>query len=74
MAKQVQNKVKFTSTDKRIFTMKNSTSKLTFFAAFVLFCGSMFGQQDPEYTQYMYNMSVINPAYSSVNKAKVGAL
>lgn len=74
MAKPVQNKVKFTSTDKRIFTMKNSTSKLTFFAAFVLFCGSMFGQQDPEYTQYMYNMSVINPAYSSVNKAKVGAL
>ena len=31
-------------------------------------------QQDPQYTQYMYNMSVINPAYSSVNKAKVGAL
>jgi len=22
-----------------------------------------FGQQDPQYTQYMYNMSVINPAY-----------
>ena len=24
----------------------------------------MFGQQDPHYTQYMYNMSVINPAYA----------
>ena len=54
--------------------MKNSTSKLTFFAAFVLFCGSIFGQQDPEYTQYMYNMSVINPAYSTVNQAKIGGL
>lgn len=24
-----------------------------------------FGQQDPQYTQYMYNMSVINPAYAT---------
>ena len=24
---------------------------------------TMFGQQDPHYTQYMYNMSIINPAY-----------
>ncbi|PHQ28920.1 MAG: hypothetical protein COA80_04970 [Leeuwenhoekiella sp.] len=54
--------------------MKISTSIFTVFAALVLFCGSMYGQQDPEYTQYMYNMSVINPAYASVNKAKVGAL
>src|SRR5690606_23020302 len=23
------------------------------------------GQQDPQYTQYMYNMSVINPAYTT---------
>lgn len=25
---------------------------------------TMFGQQDPQYTQYMYNMVVINPAYA----------
>lgn len=24
----------------------------------------MYGQQDPQYTQYMYNMNVINPAYA----------
>ncbi|WP_343795152.1 type IX secretion system membrane protein PorP/SprF [Gaetbulibacter jejuensis] len=24
----------------------------------------VFGQQDPQYTQYMYNMNVINPAYA----------
>ncbi|HQV24066.1 MAG TPA: PorP/SprF family type IX secretion system membrane protein, partial [Agitococcus sp.] len=24
----------------------------------------MHGQQDPQYTQYMYNMNVINPAYA----------
>ncbi len=24
----------------------------------------VYGQQDPQYTQYMYNMNVINPAYS----------
>ena len=23
-----------------------------------------FAQQDPHYTQYMYNMSVMNPAYA----------
>jgi len=26
--------------------------------------GNLFAQQDPQYTQYMYNMNVINPAYS----------
>ena len=24
----------------------------------------MYGQQDPQYTQYMYNMNIINPAYA----------
>ena len=24
-----------------------------------------FAQQDPQYTQYMYNMSVVNPAYTT---------
>lgn len=36
---------------------------------FILFAHSMYvqGQQDPQYTQYMYNMSVINPAYTTNN-------
>ncbi|MCK0132662.1 type IX secretion system membrane protein PorP/SprF, partial [Flavobacteriaceae bacterium F08102] len=23
-----------------------------------------YGQQDPQYTQYMYNMNIVNPAYA----------
>lgn len=35
----------------------------------------MSAQQDPQYTQYMYNMSVINPAYAGSNeKASFGLL
>jgi type IX secretion system PorP/SprF family membrane protein len=30
----------------------------------VLIATQMYGQQDPQYTQYMYNMNVINPAYA----------
>ncbi len=30
----------------------------------LLFAIQMHGQQDPQYTQYMYNMNVINPAYA----------
>ena len=29
----------------------------------------MFGQQDPHYTQYMYNMNLINPAYAGSNES-----
>lgn len=29
----------------------------------------MFGQQDPQYTQYMYNMSMVNPAYAGSTEA-----
>ena len=33
----------------------------------ILFIGVVaFAQQDPHYTQYMYNMSVMNPAYAEV--------
>ncbi|MFP4844449.1 type IX secretion system membrane protein PorP/SprF [Winogradskyella sp. PE311] len=32
--------------------------------AVLLFAFQMHGQQDPQYTQYMYNMNVINPAYA----------
>ena len=34
---------------------------LLFFLFIVI---QVFGQQDPQYTQYMYNMNVINPAYA----------
>ncbi len=27
-----------------------------------------YGQQDPQYTQYMFNMSVINPAYATAEE------
>jgi len=31
----------------------------------IFLCGaSLYGQQEPHYTQYMYNMNVINPAYA----------
>ena len=33
----------------------------------LLFTGIMIAQQDAQYTQYMYNMSVINPAYTTDN-------
>lgn len=49
--------------------------KYTLFG-FLLLAG-LFGraQQDPQYTQYMYNMSVINPAYATEgNDINLGAL
>src|SRR5690606_14330358 len=27
-----------------------------------------FSQQDPHYTQYMYNQSILNPAYAGINE------
>ena len=32
--------------------------------AVLLLAFQMYGQQDPQYTQYMYNMNIINPAYA----------
>ncbi|OMP32085.1 type IX secretion system membrane protein PorP/SprF [Mangrovimonas sp. DI 80] len=35
------------------------------YVAMLLLIGvQLYGQQDPQYTQYMYNMSVVNPAYA----------
>lgn len=45
--------------------MKTTDIKLAFFAAVVLCATCMRAQQDPQFTQYMYNMSVINPAYAT---------
>jgi len=42
--------------------MKNKNLILVF--GFILTMNSLFGQQDPQYTQYMYNMNVLNPAYA----------
>lgn len=42
--------------------MKNI--KLVIAAVVMLFSLSTFGQQDPHYTQYMYNMNILNPAYA----------
>ncbi|QLE00620.1 type IX secretion system membrane protein PorP/SprF [Galbibacter sp. BG1] len=42
--------------------MKNS--KLLFFVLIITAAQSIFGQQDPQYTQYMYNTMSINPAYA----------
>jgi len=30
---------------------------------------SFYGQQDPQYTQYMYNMNVVNPAYAGSHES-----
>ncbi len=50
--------------------------KKIFFTALFAFvaCMDSFAQQDPNYTQYMYNMSVINPAYAGSKEALSGGL
>lgn len=50
-----------------VFNSKIRSSKqitlLVFFAA-ILFSGSVKGQQDAQYTQYMYNTTSVNPGYA----------
>lgn len=41
--------------------MKN----IIIFISFFFYINSISAQQDPEYTHYMYNMSVVNPAYAT---------
>lgn len=38
--------------------------QLLFGALAIMSASTIFGQQDPQYTQYMYNMSILNPAYA----------
>ena len=38
--------------------------KLLFGILALMSVTTVFGQQDPQYTQYMYNMNVLNPAYA----------
>ncbi|MEP6262337.1 MAG: type IX secretion system membrane protein PorP/SprF [Gillisia sp.] len=47
--------------------MKNTIIKYLIFTGIILFSFKGMSQQDPLYTQYMYNMSVINPAYATDN-------
>jgi type IX secretion system PorP/SprF family membrane protein len=42
--------------------MKKITQILIVFLLLIIQCS--YGQQDPHYTQYMYNMNILNPAYA----------
>lgn len=44
----------------KIIEMKKTTNILVIFT--LLLSGMMYGQQDPHYTQYMYNQNILNPA------------
>ncbi|MCD9575645.1 PorP/SprF family type IX secretion system membrane protein [Flavobacterium soyae] len=39
--------------------------KIILYISFFFYMTSVSAQQDPEYTHYMYNMSVVNPAYAT---------
>ncbi len=45
--------------------MKKIITKYLIFAGIILFSIKGMSQQDPLFTQYMYNMSVINPGYAT---------
>ncbi|RXG25926.1 type IX secretion system membrane protein, PorP/SprF family [Leeuwenhoekiella marinoflava DSM 3653] len=49
--------------NKRLIMMKRNLSKLLLLVL-LLIAASGYSQQDPQYTQYMYNPLVINPAYA----------
>lgn len=44
--------------------MRNSIIKFLFIVSIALLSTEGHAQQDPHFTQYMYNMSVLNPAYA----------
>ncbi len=48
--------------------MKKITISILFIA---FFCAHSFAQQDAQYTQYMFNMNVVNPAYTKGEKGLV---
>ena len=48
--------------------------KIYFIAILALAVSELRAQQDPQYTQYMYNMSVINPAYAGSKEGLSGGL
>ena len=44
--------------------IKRLSSTLALLITLTLFCSNTYGQQDPSFTQYMYNTMTINPAYA----------
>ena len=50
-------------------TKKKIMRKISLFVILSLIALETIAQQDPQYTQYMYNMNVINPAYAGSNDA-----
>jgi type IX secretion system PorP/SprF family membrane protein len=48
--------------------------KLYLISVLALVVAELRGQQDPHYTQYMYNMSVFNPAYAGSKESISGGL
>jgi len=52
-----------------------SLRKIVLPIAVLILTSTVFAQQDPEFTQYMYNMSVVNPAYATARPVlNIGAL
>jgi len=51
--------------------MKNSIITYLVFIGILLVPALMKAQQDPQFTHYMYNMSVINPAYATDNEGVI---
>ena len=49
--------------------MKTRKIILLIFAIVQLIYVDTFAQRDPQYTQYMYNMNVVNPAYAGSKEA-----
>ena len=47
--------------------MKNRILKYLTYITIALVATIAHAQQDPQFTHYMYNMSVINPAYATEN-------
>ncbi len=47
--------------------MKNKILKYLTFITIAFLATKTYAQQDPQFTQYMYNMSVLNPAYATDN-------
>lgn len=56
--------------------MKNNNIKLILIVLISAISLSSKAQQNPQFTQYMYNQSIINPAYATANKSElnIGAL
>lgn len=48
-----------------INTYNKMPKYLTAVLSIVLLCNTTMAQQDPQFTQYTYNMSVVNPAYAT---------